>query len=341
MSETKITFGHAVKPDMNLLASYIDKIKPNALSNGGPMSRELTDRLTSYLGLSDDRELILCSSGHTALMAAYAISGIDTLSIPSFTFESTRNAATLQDIKVQLCDVSLQDGCIPSEKVRYIASQGVVAVCALSNIPDLDTLEHECRVHNKRFIIDGAASFGTNGIYNYGDFFCLSFHGTKTFPLGEGGAVICRKSDAEWVRSFINFGFDNDRNPIMVGMNAKISEYTCAIGLAVFDRVLEEIEYKLNLAHLFRKELADVTLCSSVIDTVHQSFPIVMRDVASARAARAALTEAGIEYKQYYKPMSNLVNAKSLYQRNICLPCHSGVDKKAAHQIIEIVKRNI
>lgn len=340
MSENKkVTFGYAQKPDADELAKWIDLIPPNQLSNGGELNKELSQQLHRYLKLSPDREVVLCSSGHTALMAAYAVSKARSILVPAFTFESTRCAATLQNIEVEYADVgTTATGCLDITSVLSTTAQAIVVVCALSNIPYLKELSETCSNLGKTLIIDGAASFGTPEIYNFGDFFCLSFHGTKTFPIGEGGAVICNKRNALLIKQFINFGFDSSRVPVMQGLNAKLSEYSCAIGLAVWPKVMKEISHKNGLRDYWSSQLRPFCSISSVKDTVYQSFPLFFPDKNSVEIVRTALDKHNIEYKQYYLPLVDLPITRRLYETNICLPCNGGVNRSTAEQIVNIIQ---
>jgi dTDP-4-amino-4,6-dideoxygalactose transaminase len=258
-------------------------------------------------------------------MAAYSIANAKKLLLPNFTFESTRCAATLQGIEVELADVELDSGCLPISAIHASQADTVVAVCALSTVPDLDNIQQACRETGKKLVIDGAASFGTPNIWNYGDFFALSMHGTKTYPISEAGAIICSKEDARLIRQYIMFGFDENRNPVRRGMNAKLSEYACAIGLAVWDKVRQELLVKREFAAQIKAALpANAILKSTAgLDTIYQSIPIIMDSVAKSDAAIAEFASLGIETKKYYKPLSSMPTTDKLYSHSVCIPCHS------------------
>ncbi len=64
----------------------------------------------------------------------------------------------------------------------------------------------------------------------------LSFHATKPFSTGEGGAVVCA-SEAVWTAAMqsLNFGYDIDRASKRPSINGKMSEYHAAVGGAELD----------------------------------------------------------------------------------------------------------
>ena len=89
-------------------------------------------------------------------------------------------------------------------------------------------------------IIDGAAAFDTlrvGGPMVAGA--CpviVSLHATKVFGVGEGGALLCRDQVLmEQVRRLAQFGFLGSREALLPGINAKLSEYGAAVGLASLD----------------------------------------------------------------------------------------------------------
>jgi dTDP-4-amino-4,6-dideoxygalactose transaminase len=89
-------------------------------------------------------------------------------------------------------------------------------------------------------IIDAAAAFDAlrvGGPMPAGE--CpvvVSLHATKSFGVGEGGALLSRDADLmRRVRALQQFGFAGTRLAQYPGINAKISEYTAAVGLAGFD----------------------------------------------------------------------------------------------------------
>lgn len=343
-----IKFCTIVKPDFAHVASLLEQsYEVGKLSNFGPLYDLLVYNLKTYLHLPEDKDIVLVSSGHTALMAAYSCLDTTVALLPAYTFESTRVAATIQDIKVILSDVNYKTGCIDLDLIKkslkdnpYIDT--VVVVTALSNIPNLKEIDSYCKIHDISLIIDGAASFGTPDIYEYGDIFCLSFHATKTYGIGEGGAIICSKKIAEKVKRFINFGFDSDRNPVCMGMNAKVSEYTCAIGLDILDKMRDVCFKRHSNIVKYEKELKDLSLHSYSPFTIYQTYPIFLANSAQATRLRDRFKDNLIETLQYYKPLNKIESlfpvTNSLYHRNICLPVHQNISENELEMIIQLVK---
>ena len=85
----------------------------------------------------------------------------------------------------------------------------------------------------------------------------LSFHATKAFGIGEGGGIATTDPAlAEDIRTITNFGLDANRVARLPGMNAKMSEYAAAVGLALLDHWPEfRIRYSSVLSS-YRKHFA-------------------------------------------------------------------------------------
>lgn len=321
-----------------------EKLDTDRISNFGPAYEELCLKLRDFLKVSDDKDIILTSSGHTALMAAYAAVQSKKLIVPAYTFESTRAAASIQGITTIVQDVDINKGYIDIPELLALPLSeydSVALVCPLSAIPDLEEYHYWTKINNKHLVIDGAATFGTPGVYNWGTAYCLSFHATKTFSTGEGGALIIDKEFSSKAKSFINFGFDENRNVVQTGINGKISEYNCSIGLSLLNATTTQdaLQRRLLNSQIYLESLSDLILTSSNEHTVYQSIPVYLDSKEKACSLRGKLTEEGIEFGQYYPPLDSISpNAKSLYDRNVCLPCHHGVTEKDINKIVDIIR---
>jgi dTDP-4-amino-4,6-dideoxygalactose transaminase len=152
--------------------------------------------------------------------------------------------------------------------------------------------------------------------------------------------VVCSNELATKIRQFINFGFDAQRNPVMSGTNAKVSEYTCAVGLALLDQIEQEqhLSNRLRNARIYESALGQFVLPSYAPDTVYQTFPIYASDAGMAERIRAKLKDSQVEFLQYYKPLAALPNAKRLYEANLCLPCHQNVTEEQVRSVCDLIR---
>jgi dTDP-4-amino-4,6-dideoxygalactose transaminase len=100
--------------------------------------------------------------------------------------------------------------------------------------------------HGLHVIYDATHAFGVHykeqPIVRYGDMSALSFHATKLFTTGEGGALIS-KSEVQKTRiNFLkNFGITDEETVIGPGINGKMNEFQAAFDLLQLDIVEQEI----------------------------------------------------------------------------------------------------
>jgi dTDP-4-amino-4,6-dideoxygalactose transaminase len=103
--------------------------------------------------------------------------------------------------------------------------------------PDIDAWETLAAESGLPLLIDSAAGFGSRysdqeRVGGRGDCEIFSFHATKPFAIGEGGALVTRDPEiANQAHDFENFGFAKSRECTQIGMNAKMQEISAAIGL--------------------------------------------------------------------------------------------------------------
>lgn len=323
-------------PNWRRVRTYLRKSeKANRMSNFGPLYHILVERLRVYLQLNDNKGVVLTSSGHTALMAAYGVLGTKKAVVSNYTFKSTRSAALIQNIKVKVIDHTWP--CLHPVDVQELKDDydTLVVTCALSIIPDLGGLQGFCKSNNKKLIVDGAATFGTgksfggHSLYNYGDAFCLSFHATKSFPVGEMGVLIVDDDYVGDAKDYINFG----------KLNAKVSEYQCAIALSLLDEIGNDISRRREILSRYESRIFEPMFFSAPgSDTVVYSFlPIYLSSPQEARLIGTLLADNKIEYMRYYKPLVPGKNAQTLYDKNICLPCHPKLTNGDVDRICDIV----
>lgn len=314
--------------------------KEKRLSNFGPLYRRLQARLKQELNLSEDRDVCITTSGHTALMAAYACLGCKSLAVSDYTFESTRCAATLQGISTLSLDVDI-DGFFSTINASGWKLDSLCITAPLSMIPPTDRYVNSAN-KGKKLIFDMAATWGSNVDRNLGDAQCISLHATKSFPAGECGILIAHPSVIQKAERYINFGRDASGKPVMPGLNGKVSEYTCAIVLVLLDEIQEDICQRREKASFLKENLPKEILPQSYsTDTIYASFPIFMPTQEQAIFAYHDLKKKGIDCYQYYKPLTGLPIATNLYNRNICIPCHPDVSQEALEMMVETIKDHL
>ena len=237
-------------PEADAIAGYLRTIDARRLyTNRGPLVNLLEERLAREMDASR-HSVLTTSSGTSALeVAILAHAGLATPErplalIPSFTFAATGLAIERCGYKAHFVDIDPGTWAVdPAPLARHprLSEVGlIVGVAPYGILPDIAGFEALQQDTGLPVVIDAAAAFEQvvtiPAPVSDTVPLSLSFHATKTFSTGEGGAVIWGdRPGQDRVTQVSNFGFFLSRECKVAGTNAKMSEYHAAIGLAMLD----------------------------------------------------------------------------------------------------------
>ena len=92
----------------------------------------------------------------------------------------------------------------------------------------------------------------------FGNAEVFSFHATKVFSTGEGGAITTNSDElAEKLQLMRNFGFTNYDKTEHIGTNAKMSEFAAAYGLIHLDELDSIIEQNKKIHEVYLNEFRE------------------------------------------------------------------------------------
>ncbi len=157
--------------------------------------------------------LLTTSCTHATEMAAL-LAGIkegDEVIMPSYTFVSTADAFVLRGAKVVFVDVRPDTMNIDEKLIEDAITErtrAVVPVHYAGVACEMDTIMEIAKKHNLIVIEDAAqgvmSTYKGRALGTIGDMGCYSFHETKNYSMGEGGALLLRDEtyieDAEIIR---------------------------------------------------------------------------------------------------------------------------------------------
>ncbi|WP_304427016.1 dTDP-4-amino-4,6-dideoxygalactose transaminase [uncultured Adlercreutzia sp.] len=148
----------------------------------------------------DAEKVLLTTSGTTALEMSAMLCDLqpgDEVILPSFTFSSTATAFVLMGAKLVFVDIlpdtkNIDPAAIEAaitDRTRVIVPVHYAGVAC-----DMDAIMDIARRHNLLVVEDAAqgvmSSYKGRALGTIGDFGCYSFHETKNYSMGEGGAVL-------------------------------------------------------------------------------------------------------------------------------------------------------
>lgn len=145
-------------------------------------------------------KVLLTTSGTSALEMAAVLCEFqpgDEVILPSFTFSSTATAFVLAGAKLVFVDIEPKTMNIDIDCIRKAITAKTKCICAVHYAgiaPDMDTIMAIARENNLLVVEDAAqavmSSYKGKACGTIADFGCYSFHETKNYSMGEGGAIV-------------------------------------------------------------------------------------------------------------------------------------------------------
>jgi len=167
------------------------------LCGDGPFTKQCHKWLEEKTGAP---KVLLTTSGSHALEMAAILCGIrpgDEVIMPSYTFVSTANAFVLQGAVPVFVDVRPDTMNIDESKIEAAITEKTRAICVVHYAGiscEMDTIMDIARRHGLKVVEDAAqgvmSTYKGRALGTIGDFGCFSFHETKNYSMGEGGAVL-------------------------------------------------------------------------------------------------------------------------------------------------------
>ena len=146
------------------------------------------------------QKALLTTSGTTALDMAMLLCELkpgDEVILPSYTFSSTATAAELAGAKLVFVDVRPDTMNIDETKIEAAITERtkVIVVMHYAGVAcEMDAIMDLARRHGLMVVEDAAqgvmSTYKGRALGTIGDFGCYSFHETKNYSMGEGGALI-------------------------------------------------------------------------------------------------------------------------------------------------------
>ena len=345
-------------PNREKLNQYIDGIYERQwLTNNGQLVQELTRRLEEYLGVEN---LLLVSNGTLALQIAYraldvsgATSGAHREAITTpFTFIATASSLKWDGVQPIFADIDPDTWCLNPANIEAAITpntRAIVPVHVFGNACDVEAIDAIAQEHKLKVIYDASHAFGVTykgeSLLKYGDAATLSFHATKLFHAGEGGAIIFkRKEDLERAKKMINFGITGPESIEELGINAKMNELQAAMGLCVLDEIWDNYEVELVGSVQLQKRSEDLSYNAAY-------FPAVFKSESVAVHVAGFLKENGILARRYFFPSLESVGlfdhknrqpiSSDIAGRILCLPIYYGLQQSEQIKILELVRYSI
>ena len=193
-----------VPPFLGTEFTYMKQaVENHKICGDGPFTKKCNEWLENKFNAKKVR---LTTSGTSALEMAAWLCNIqpgDEVILPSFTFSSTATAFTLVGAKLVFVDVRPDTMNIDEKLIEQAITPKTRVICAVHYAGvacEMDAIMDIAKRHNLKVVEDAAqgvmSSYKGKPLGTIGDFGCYSFHETKNYSMGEGGAIVINDESA-------------------------------------------------------------------------------------------------------------------------------------------------
>ena len=343
-------------PPIKEYNAQVQKIWENQwLTNRGALVLELEEKLKEYLSVSN---IIIMNNGTIPIQIALKILGNNSEIITTpFSYVATTAAIVWENCTPVFVDIHPDYLTIDETKIEAAITprtKAILATHVFGNPCHIEAIKTIAQKHNLKVIYDAAHAFGVTyqgkSIFEYGDVSTCSFHATKLFHTGEGGAIFC--SDTIFRDKIFyshNFGHNGPHEFHGLGINGKISELQAAMGLSVFPHMGEIIAGRKKVVEYYNTNL-DFTKLSKIkirenTQWNYSYYPVIFETETKLLQVQKALNEQQIFPRRYFYPSLNTINyagnddmpiSESVASRILCLPLYMNLDLSSVTNIINI-----
>ncbi len=180
----------------------LEAIASHKISGDGAFTKKCHAWLEERTGAG--RALLTTSGTHALEMAALLcrLEPGDEVIMPSYTFSSTANAFVLCGAVPVFVDVRPDTMNIDETLIEDAVTDRTRAICVMHYAGvacEMDAVMAVAERHGLLVVEDAAqaamSTYHGKALGTFGDYGCLSFHETKNYSMGEGGALLIRNDD--------------------------------------------------------------------------------------------------------------------------------------------------
>jgi len=329
------------------------------LTNRGQLLQELEQKINNYLQVSQS---ILTTNGTLPLQIALKVLARqgEVITTP-FSYVATTSSIIWENCSPVFVDIDPEHLTIDETKIEAAITSKTTAILAthvFGNPCAVEEIEKIAKKHRLAVIYDAAHGFGVNykgkSLFNYGDVSTCSFHATKLFHTGEGGALFCENKELmHQLYYHHNFGHNGPEDFYGLGINAKMSELQAAMGLAVLPYLDELIAARklrvnsyndlLDFSRLRRLKIRENT------EWNYSYYPVIFNTEEDLLNCKKALLEQNINPRRYFYPSLNTLTylnhhqemkiSEDISKKILCLPLFHNLSLDKTFQISELINK--
>ena len=341
-------------------AEYLKQIwESKWVTNRGPLVHCLEAKLCERLGVEN---ILAVINGTIALQLAIKALGLtgEVITTP-FSYVATVSSIVWENCTPVFVDIDPDYLTIDENRIEEAITEKTSAILATHvygnpcNVREIQVIAEK---YGLKVIYDAAHCFGVSyeneSILNWGNVSTLSFHATKLFHTGEGGAIVCRDKElSEKIHHLHNFGHNGPEEFFGLGMNGKMSEINAALGLAILPHLDEIVAKRKAVCVEYSSAIVDTNLrrpkLRQTTEWNFSYFPIIFPSEEEMLALKAAMNDANIFPRRYFYPSLNMLPyvpekrmpvAEDISNRVLCFPLSAELTKAEIRSITSFLNRD-
>lgn len=348
-------------PPLKYYVKFLKKIwKNRILTNGGPFEKKLTKY---FQKINNTKNIELVANGTLALQLAIRSLNLKGQIITTpYSYVATCNSIKWENCEPVFVDINKDDFCINPNLIEEKITSKTSAILAthVYGIPcDIYKITKIAKKYNLKIIFDASHAHGVlinkKSLIKFGDASTLSFHATKVFHTAEGGLIYMKKREnIGKVNLAKKFGHLGEKNYYQLGINAKISEIHCALGLANVRSQKKELESRKSIFKRYYEEFKKIEKIQLIklkknVKYNFSYFPVVFENFKKMLCVKNELEKNKIFARRYFYPSLNKLSyisnytkcevSESISSRVLALPLYSELKLYEQKKIINIIKK--
>ena len=344
-------------PPLEEYQKQLERIWKNEwLTNRGELVKELEEKLNTYLQVPN---IILMNNGTVPIQIALKLLAKqgEVITTP-FSYVATSASIVWENCTPVFVDIHPEYLTIDETKIEAAITDKTTCILAthvFGNPCNVEAIEAIAAKYQLKVIYDAAHCFGVKykgeSIFNYGDVSTCSFHATKLFHTGEGGAAFCKDEKLHHKIFYShNFGHNGPLDFHGLGINGKISELQAAMGLCVLPYMNEILTGRKKAVDYYDEHINHNNIQKLKIrvgtEWNYSYYPVIFETEEKLLQVQKKMNENNIFPRRYFYPSLNTVNylkkeemvvSERLAKRILCLPLFDSVSEEILSVISKLI----
>ena len=345
-------------PPLSEYMSYVKRAFENGwLTNRGELIEELENEIQSYL--NSKTKPLLVSNGTIALQIAIKALELkgDIITTP-FSYVATTSSIVWEGCNPVFVDIHPEYLTIDETLIESAITEKTSAILAThvyGNPCNVEAIDKIAKKYNLKVVYDAAHCFGVSfkgkSIFDYGDISTCSFHATKIFHTGEGGAIFCNNLNYnDKIFNYHNFGHEDNISFNGLGINGKMSEINAALGLSILKYINEIKRDRSRLVEFYNEKIHNPNINKIKIRKETEwnfaYYPVIFSSERELLIAEKEMNTKKIFPRRYFYPSLNKLPylkrkpspiSEDISKRILCLPLYFGLNENQIKSISSII----